>query len=79
MQRRCRGGQHGWNVARRALDGPDLLFLAHIFFNLFLDSYFLKIRLTGSSPRDSEPGKKTRHETGSGWGSYGPLDGCAVS
>ena len=26
-----------------------------------------------------QPGEKTRPKKGSGWGSYGPLDGCTVS
>ena len=61
-------------------NGPDMLFLARIFFYLFIDSYFHKICLVGYSPRDcATRKKKTRNKTGSGWGSYGTLDGCAVS
>ena len=52
----------------------------HIYFLIyFWTIIFSKFALQGLLHVILQPGKKTRHEMGSGWGSYGPLDGCAVS
>ena len=59
----------------RRKDGIEMALTYYFFWTLI----FSKFALYGVLHVILQPGKKTRNETGSGWGSYGLLDVGAVS